>query len=328
MDEKKLYPLKFCKVRDEYGWGSEDFLLADLGYRDTLIREGWLAGNRMGEVMDTYMDRVVGDSVYEYYGRQFPVCVRDIKVTGRMPLRVHPDDEIAGQRYDFLGKEKLWYVVRCGRNARVMLGFREDTDAGEVYRRCCDNSIGDILNTVAPHLGQSFHIPPGTPHAAEGDIEIIEIAQSSPMDICMCGWGSEVSTEEFDESLTVIDALDFIGYGAFRSDNPSGALIDIPQFKVEKIELNAVLHSFCEQPDPFVLYVGVSGSAAVNIDVLGQEASFPFKAAEAVLVPSECNDFRLAPVEGGTVVLEVCVPKRAEIDPYINPDVPESVGEA
>ena len=328
MDEKKLYPLKFCTIRDEYEWGSETFLLADLGYRDTFIREGWLAGNRMGEVMDTYMDRVVGDNVYEYYGRQFPLCVRDIKVNGRMPLRVHPDDEIAGQRYDFLGKEKLWYVVRCGKNARVMLGFREDTDAGEVYGKCCDNSIEDILNIVAVHQGQYFHIPPGTPHAADGDIEIIEIGQSSPMDICMCGWGKEVSTDEFDESLTVIDALDFIDYRAFRSDNPSGVLIDIPQFRVERIELNSILHSFCEQADSFVLYVCVSGSAAVSLEVLGQKAEYGFRAGETLLVPPECNDFRLSPTEGGTVVLEALVPHIREVDGYINPDVPESIGEA
>ena len=104
-EEKKLYPFKFCTLQDEYPWGSETFSLADLGYRDSLVREGWLAGNSIAEVMDTYLDRVVGDEVYNYYGRQFPICVKHLCVHGRMPLRVHPDDETAAQRYDFLGKE-------------------------------------------------------------------------------------------------------------------------------------------------------------------------------------------------------------------------------
>ncbi len=60
MEEKKLYPLAFCSLADEYGWGTDEFLLADLGYRDSLIREGWLAGNAISEIMDTYLDRVVG----------------------------------------------------------------------------------------------------------------------------------------------------------------------------------------------------------------------------------------------------------------------------
>ena len=87
-DERKLYPMRFCSLRDEYVWGSEEFKLADLGYRDTLVRDGWLGGNLLSEVMETYMDRVTGDDVYETFGRQFPLCVRVLKVKGRMPLRV------------------------------------------------------------------------------------------------------------------------------------------------------------------------------------------------------------------------------------------------
>ena len=139
-EEKKLYPFRFCTLQDDYPWGSEEFRLADLGYRDSLVREGWLAGNSIAEVMDTYLDRVVGEAAYDAYGRQFPVCVRLLHVRGRMPLRVHPDDETAAQRYDFLGKEKLWYVLRAGKDARLMAGFRRDADAGEFYAKCLDGS--------------------------------------------------------------------------------------------------------------------------------------------------------------------------------------------
>lgn len=34
-EEKKIYPLKFCPIRDERPWGVEEFKLADLGYRDS-----------------------------------------------------------------------------------------------------------------------------------------------------------------------------------------------------------------------------------------------------------------------------------------------------
>ena len=219
-EERKLYPFKFCSLQDDYPWGGETFVLADLGYRDSLVREGWLAGNSLSELMDTYLDRVVGDGVYEFYGRQFPLCVRLLKCRGRMPLRVHPDDETAAQRYDFLGKEKLWYVLRAGADARILAGFRRDTDASEVYAKCLDGSVEDIMNVVAPHAGQALRIPAGTPHAAAGDVEILEIGESSPMDFCLCGWGEEVHPDEFDPALTLIDALDFIDYRQFRHPGP------------------------------------------------------------------------------------------------------------
>ena len=336
-EEKKLYPFKFCTLQDDYPWGSEEFKLADLGYRDSLIREGWLAGNSLAELMDTYLDRVVGDNVYEYYGRQFPVCVRLLRVKGRMPLRVHPDDETAAQRYDFLGKEKLWYVLRAGTDARLLVGFRRDTDAAEVYAKCLDGSVEDVLNVIAPHAGQCLHIPAGTPHAAFGDVEILEIGESSPMDFCLCGWGEEVHPDEFDPALTLVDALDFMNYKKF-GDSPvkpanddtlaPGAtrLIDLPQFRTDRIPLTAPLQ-VRREIGPFLLYSCVKGGASVQLALAGgQTLDYPVKAGETLLVPAECPEFVLAPTERDTVLLETSV-VRNDADPYINPDASPTLPE-
>ena len=350
-EEKKLYPFKFCTLQDDYPWGSEEFKLADLGYRDSLVREGWLAGNSIAEVMDTYLDRVVGDNVYEYYGRQFPVCVRQLRVRGRMPLRVHPDDETAAQRYDFLGKEKVWYVLRAGADARLLVGFRRDTDAAEVYAKCLDNSVEEVLNVVAPHAGQCLHIPAGTPHAAFGDVEILEIGESSPMDFCLCGWGQEVHPDEFDTALTLVDALDFIDYRRFRvepgmttersandgkGDAPgSERLVNLPQLRVDRIPLTTALE-IRREIGPFLLYSCVKGAAVIRLvpgdgqlastkkaadfqKEVDEKLTFSLKAGETMLVPAECTVFELGPTERDTLLLETTV-VRADADPYINPD--------
>ena len=327
-EEKKLYPFRFCTLQDDYSWGSEEFKLADLGYRDSLVREGWLAGNSIAEVMDTYLDRVVGDNVYEYYGRQFPLCVRLLRVRGRMPLRVHPDDETAAQRYDFLGKEKLWYVLRAGRDARLQLGFLRDVDAAEVYAGCLDGSVEKLMNVIAPHAGQCLHIPAGTPHAAAGDVEILEIAESSPMDFCLCGWGEEVHPDEFDTSLTLVEALDFIGYKRFKNDGKAGypagdapgseRLAELPQLRLDRIRLGAPIQ-IRREGGPFLLYSCVRGAASVQLPLAGgQTLDFALRAGETMLVPAECLEFTLVPTERDTVLLESTV-IRADADPYINP---------
>ena len=327
-EEKKLYPFRFCTLQDDYPWGSEEFKLADLGYRDSLVREGWLAGNSIAEVMDTYLDRVVGDNVYEYYGRQFPLCVRLLRVRGQMPLRVHPDDETAAQRYDFLGKEKLWYVLRAGRDARLQLGFLRDVDAAEVYAGCLDGSVEKLMNVIAPHAGQCLHIPAGTPHAAAGDVEILEIAESSPMDFCLCGWGEEVHPDEFDTSLTLVEALDFIGYKRFKNDGKAGypagdapgseRLAELPQLRLDRIRLGAPIQ-IRREGGPFLLYSCVRGAASVQLPLAGgQTLDFALRAGETMLVPAECLEFTLVPTERDTVLLESTV-IRADADPYINP---------
>lgn len=318
-EDRKLYPFRFCSLKDEYSWGSEEFVLADLGYRDSLVRSGWLAGNSIGEIMDMYVDRVTGGNTFEFWGRQFPVCIRKICCRGKMPLRVHPDDETAGDRYDFLGKEKLWYVLRAGEDARIYAGFAHDTDASELYPACMDNSADRLLNACIPTAGQYFRLAPGTVHAASGDVDILEIAESSPLDFCLCGWGQEVSEDEFDPSLSMIDALDFINYKAYvpQVAAPS-TLIDIPQFSVARMELSNPL-KVSNNPDAetFAVYSCISGAASVRIDVLGQEADFPFAEGDTVLVPADCTDFVLLPTAPGTVILETTVPPHREQDRYL-----------
>jgi mannose-6-phosphate isomerase len=220
MEEKKLYPFRLTRIEDNYPWGSEEFRLADLGYRDTFVHDGWLSGNTLGDLMETYLDRVTGDHVFDTFGVQFPFQIRRIRVRGRMPLRVSPDDETARDRYDHLGKEKLWYVVSAEKGSRLLIGFRRDADASELYTECLQGNPVKLLNTLEPRAGQSFYIPAGTPHCAFGPMTIVEVSESSALDFCLCDWmecGSK-GTEavpfepEFDPALNIIDALDFIKY--------------------------------------------------------------------------------------------------------------------
>jgi len=319
--------MRFCALEDTYSWGSEEFKLADLGYRDSLVREGWLAGNTISEVMDLYMDRIVGDDIFNYYGRQFPFQVKAIKVDGRMPLRVHPDDEQSEQRYDFLGKEKIWYVANAKPGATLMLGFKNDSDAGQLYERCLDNTVDQILNVVAVHAGQYFHIAPGTVHAADGQMLIYEISESSPLDFCLCGWGKEVSTDEFDPSLSIVDALDFINYKRFCSehqDRPSELkmvehLLELPQFAVNRISLSNPLKVHSAKLDSAVGYLCLQGEAMVG----GTKLS----ACDFVLVPADIQDIELDPVAADTLLLEIIPGNNKVADPYIDPSVPSELDE-
>lgn len=328
-EEKKLYPLKICPIQDEYSWGTDEFALADLGYRDSLIRDGWLGGNTMSEIMDMYMDRIVGDNVFEYYGRQFPFQVKFIRTKGRMPLRVHPDDEIAQQRYDLLGREKVWYVLSASKDAKLFLGFAQKTDAAQVYEACANNSVESILNVMVPKAGDHFHIKPGTVHAAEGDMVIVEVSESSPLDFLLCGWGEEVSSEEFDENLTLADALDFIDYGKYNSvccgehhhhEEMICKIAQFVQFTASVINLKDPLHIYTEQFDSFMVYTSLKGETTLRTKLDGLEADYVLKEGETLLVPAECPDFYLIPKSADALLLEARVEKRNDPDGYINPE--------
>ncbi len=339
MEEKKLYPFRLTRIEDKYPWGSEQFRLADLGYRDTFVLDGWLSGNTMGDLMETYLDRVTGDHVFDAFGVQFPFQIKRIQVDGRMPLRVSPDDETARDRYDHLGKEKLWYVVSADKGSRLLIGFRDETDASELYQECLEGNPVKLLNTLEPRAGQCFYIPSGTPHCAFGPMTIVEVSESSALDFCLCSWGNDLE-DEFDETLNFIDALDFIkysqypsallaGFGGTETDIPGVQnLLKLNQFSVNRVALKQALSIDNTASETCLAYTSVKGSFEIQTtpDVCpDSERLLTVSEGETVLIPAETTSFILAPRSADATLLEVMVEKLPSDDETF--DSPRDGGE-
>ena len=311
--EKKLYPLRFCPVEVERPWGKEMYDLADLGVVDSEVASGWLIGDNLSDLMETYIDRVVGDDVYYYYGRQFPVSVRRLQITGRTPLWVSPDDEIAAERYDALGKAKLWYVAAAGPQAKLFLGFRQDMTASAFYEGSQGGTLKDQLNQVLPAVGEAYYIAPGTVHAAE-DVELIEIAEASLLDIPVFHWG-QVSEED---DLGIADALDFVilkayAKNVFTAEKPA----DTEFFTVRCLPLAEPLRRFPEQQGSFLVYTCTEGE--VSLQAEGMEHIL-LRKGQSLLVPAEISEVVLTPGSREAAVLETTVHTVESPDSYINPD--------
>ena len=318
-EEKKLYPFAVVPVSDT---PEESFALADLGYPDSMVRNGWLSTNTLSEVMDTYMDRVVGEGVFASFGRQFPVLVKMLKPSERTPLTVHPDDEIASQRFDFLGKAKLWHIVKAAPGAKIYLGFNRDVCSQEFYDAVKDGSVESLLNAVVPSVGQTYHIAPGTVHAAGPGVEIAEIAESSPLDFRIFNWGRpEGEVDPFDAELTLEAAFDFIDYRALAveplvPERKSGVdrLFTGPEFTVSAIQLKDTLRIDNAGGDFFSAYLCVRGEAAFTDGSPSQEGKAGVSAGEAVLVPAELDEYYIAPLAGDTLLLEVTVEREVPVE--------------
>ena len=129
MEEKKLTPMRFQPEKVERRWGVAEYRIADLGYLDSVALDGWLSGNSISDIMQTYLERFTGEVPFEYYGTQFPVMVKWLDIKGRTSLHVNPDDEAAEQRYYAFGKTALWYVAAVGADAKLFLGFKREVTA-------------------------------------------------------------------------------------------------------------------------------------------------------------------------------------------------------
>ena len=295
-ENQKLTPLKFLPDAQELPWGTVEYALADLGFADSLAVEGWLAGNTLSDIMQTYLERVTGETAFEWYGTQFPVLVKRLKVRGRTSIHVNPDDETAQDRYDAFGKTALWYVESAGPDARLYLGFKREVSAAQFYEACQAGTVDPLLHSVKPKAGESYLITPGLVHAAQ-DVRLLEIAECSELCFRLHDWGGK------ERELHLEEAFDLIDLGPWKRQPrlPEGIRALTPQFTVGEIVLTEPLRSQAGLDDTFLIYCCVAGAAAIEAG----GKLYHCKAGELVLVPAECAEFTLLPTAAGTRVLEV-----------------------
>lgn len=362
METKKLYPLRFIPIPSVKPWGGsglisklgkaftvsdddgneteltandkigESWEIADMGFNDSVVSHGWLAGNTIGELMETYMERIVGDDLYNYYGRQFPLLVKFLDIQDRLSVQVHPDDMIAAERYDSLGKSEVWYVLDAAPDAKVYLGFNRDTNAGELYERCLNGTVEEILNVIHPQKGDVIHITPGTVHAADKGILIAEIQESSDLTFRLYDWGREHNPETA-RPIHLEEAMDFIDYNKVddslyrkadslqNNGEPVCRLVKSDEFTISLMEVNAPLLIETERFNRFLIYSCIEGSVEIKMSLkdAGHDV-FVLKKGETVLIPADMDDFYIVPLEAGAKLIESMVERREETDEYIDPD--------
>lgn len=387
--EKKLYPFKFIPVPSRRPWGGsalvtemgkhfvevdeegnenvlgsdvligESWELADMGIEDSVVENGWLAGNTISELMETYLERIVGEDVYNYYGRQFPLLIKFLDINDKLSVQVHPDDEVAAERYDSLGKAEIWYVMDAKPGAKMYCGFTREVTAQEFYDRCKNGTVDEILNVIEPRKGDVIYITPGTVHAADGGLLIAEIQESSDMTFRLYDWGREFDPKtarktHLDEAIDVIDYRAFdpglyrkgplwgdeASYVACHSheeghechchqESQEGqmvqTLVDVPQFTVSKIALSDPLHIYTEKFQSFIVYICLEGAASIQVPSTNEKGeacmdNYEFAKGETVLVPADMPDFFLVPRDRATLLLEGTTRPVEEVDGYIDPD--------
>ena len=304
---KKLTPMKFLPDVQQMPWGTVEYKLADLGFVDSMACEGWLKGNTLSDIMQTYLERVVGETAFEWYGTQFPVLVKRLTVKGRSSLHVNPDDETAEQRYDAFGKTALWYVEDAGPDARLYLGFRRPVSAEEFYTACLEGRVERLLYSVRPVPGETYLILPGQVHAAK-DVTLLEVAEASELWFRLHDWGSTGRELHLEEAFDLIDLSGKVS--AHKGE------VETDQFTVHHISLTEALKSHRDQDDTFLLYICLKGAAVLQAD--GE--NYRLNRGELILVPAETSDFFLIPEERGTLLMEVRMDPRENNDLVSTPE--------
>ena len=104
-----LYPFKFRAQLFHKLWGGhtiakwydhvpadyenvgEAWVISDIEKYPTEVSNGSHEGDSLQDLLEVYMDELVGEKVYETFGNQFPLLMKFIDATDDLSIQVHPD---------------------------------------------------------------------------------------------------------------------------------------------------------------------------------------------------------------------------------------------
>ncbi|MCR5710174.1 MAG: class I mannose-6-phosphate isomerase [Bacteroidales bacterium] len=322
---KKLYPLKFRPEWKPKAWGGEWWDLCDFENEISVVSNGFLADNDLADILETYMGDLVGDEQFDYHNLYFPLLIKRLVVDQRLSVQVHPDDETAGERYGLFGKTEFWLVTEAGPDARIWMGFKEDTDAGTLYRACQDGTAQNLMNEYIPKPGDCFFIPTGTVHAAGGGLKIAEIQETSDTTFRLYDWGREHNPAT-RRQMHLDEALDCINYkkydeaafsGHLKGDDQVRVLVECGHFVITSLPLRSPARVRMDEFKSFIIYNCITGSAKVKC--AGEE--YPLTAGEIMLVPASVEEVVLVPGPEGAHLLQTHMPAPPKDDVYDGPEL-------
>ena len=297
-----------------------------MGADESVVSEGFLQGNTLEDILETYLGDLVGDAVYDRFRNQFPLLIKLLDINDRLSVQVHPDDITAAQRYDSYGKKECWYVLEAGEDAVIWLGFKKDVTATEFYEACKKGTADELLNAFHPKKGECYLINPGTVHAAGGGLVIAEVQESSDVTLRLYDWGRENNPATARE-MNLEEAIDIIDFSKLdaescivRKPESGKAIFDTDHFTLTEIKLKEPMRVVPEQFNCFVVYICVDGAVEIQAPKAdGNNQMCKLEKGQLVLIPASMDECFIVPVTSSASVLETFIKvDENEKDDYIN----------
>ena len=318
----KLYPLQFEAILKERIWGGEklktllhkpitsnitgeSWELSTVEGDVSIVANGELKGKLLTELINSFPDEILGTAVHTRFGKQFPLLFKYLDAREDLSIQVHPNDELAKKRHNSFGKTEMWYIMQADNNARIIVGFKENSNADEYLENLKNKTLLSILDNVKVQSGDVFFLETGTVHTIGAGIVVAEIQQTSDITYRLYDF-DRVDANGNTRELHVDLALEAINYNKVESkksyttnSNQSNSVVDCPYFTTNFIPLDGTI-SVSKSGETFTVYMCVEGSFEIEYN----NSKTQYTKGDTVLIPAAMNAFIL---NGKASILEIYI---------------------
>ena len=271
----------------------------------SIVSNGTLAGKSLLDLIDCSPEEILGIEVYKKFGKQFPLLFKYLDARDDLSIQVHPNDELAKKRHNSFGKTEMWYIMQADENARIIVGFKEKSDANEYLENLKNKTLLSILDDVKVKQGDVFFLETGTVHAIGAGLVVAEIQQTSDITYRLYDF-DRVDAQGNKRELHLDLALDAINYNKVDTQkkyntalNQSNTVVDCPYFTTNFIPLDGKI-SVDRTGSSFTVFMCVEGS----FEVENGDIKFQYTKGDTVLIPAALKTFTL---NGKASILEIYI---------------------
>ncbi|WP_026706213.1 type I phosphomannose isomerase catalytic subunit [Flavobacterium soli] len=317
-----LYPLQFHPILKERIWGGkklktvlhkeitstitgESWELSTVEGDVSIIANGTFQGNSLQELINNRPEDILGTKVYKRFGRQFPLLFKFIDAREDLSIQVHPNDDLAKERHNSFGKTEMWYVMQADEGARIIVGFKEESNQEAYLENLKNKSLLSILDQVTAKEGDVFFLETGTVHAIGAGILLAEIQQTSDITYRIYDFDRVDATGNTRE-LHVDLALDAINYEVVETQkkykkekNIFNDVVDCPYFTTTMLPLQGTLE-INKTSESFTVYMCVEGYFEIEYD----NQKYQYKKGDTILLPAALYAFKIS---GNASILEIYI---------------------
>ncbi len=320
-----IHPLKFRPILKERLWGGtklkevfgkpiesditgESWELSTVKGDISVVANGSLEGKSLQDLIDSNAEELLGKSVVQRFGKEFPILIKFIDAKQDLSIQLHPNDALAKERHDSFGKTEMWYIMDADPKAELIVGFNKDVTKEEYAESIDNDTLLDLLNYEEVKEGDTFFINTGKIHAIGAGVMLAEIQQTSDVTYRVFDFNRKDKDGNLRELHTelALDAVDYekkddfkVSYG--HEKNEVNTMVDCPYFKTNFIELTENLDLDTAQRDSFTIFMCVGGEVKIST----AEGDVSIKSGETALLPASTQKISLQST--GAKLLEVTI---------------------
>jgi mannose-6-phosphate isomerase len=318
----KIYPLQFDAILKERIWGGEklktilnkpitssitgeSWELSTVEGDVSIVANGDYKGKSLTELINDFPNEVLGTDVYKRFGKQFPLLFKYLDAREDLSIQVHPNDELAKKRHNSFGKTEMWYVMQADVDARIIVGFKNDSSPEEYVAHLKDKTLTTILDDVKVKQGDVFFLETGTVHAIGAGLVVAEIQQTSDITYRLYDFDrkdAQGNTRELHVDLA-LDAINYNKVNTFKEYtqevNTSNTVVDCRYFTTNFIPLENK-KEVANSGLSFIVYMCVEGTFELEYDAV----KYHYIKGDTVLIPAAMKSYIL---KGEASILEIYI---------------------